>query len=82
MTSQYAQRDPRRLEPYFSRHMDAMTSEDLHDKAAIAAELAFRDQQIAALQVRLARTLLKYAPDELSDEELIEWAANQVPTTA
>lgn len=45
----YAERDPRDLEPHFSKHMSAMTSEDLHSKAAIAEELAYRDQRIDAL---------------------------------
>jgi hypothetical protein len=38
------------LEPYFSRHMNALTMEHLVDKADIAAELAFRDQQRYLLQ--------------------------------
>lgn len=45
----YAERDPRGLDPHFSAHMMAMTAEDLHDKAAIAEELAYRDQQIERL---------------------------------
>lgn len=46
----YAERDPRDLEPYFSRHMMAMTAEKLNTKAAIAEELAYRDKQIHALE--------------------------------
>ena len=46
----YSERDPMALEPYFSQHMAAMTAEGLHSKAAIAAELAFRDARIAALE--------------------------------
>lgn len=42
-------RRPWDLEPYYSRHISAMTSEELHSKADIAAELAFRDKQIGAL---------------------------------
>ena len=45
--TKYANRNPRLLEPYFSQHMDAMTAESLLDKADIAAELAYRDQEIA-----------------------------------
>jgi len=46
----YAERDPRELEPHFSRHMMAMTAEDLHRKAAIAEELAYRDKRIEELE--------------------------------
>lgn len=34
---------------HYSRHVSAMTTEDLHSKHAIAAELAWRDHQIAEL---------------------------------
>lgn len=47
-------RRPWNLEPYYSRHVSAMTSEKLHSKADIAAELAFRDKEIAALRLTLA----------------------------
>lgn len=49
----YTDRDPRKLEPYFSQHMMAMTAEQLFGKAEIAQELAFRDQQIAELKKQL-----------------------------
>lgn len=40
----YRRRPPlHELEPYYSRHISAMTSEDLHGKSDIAAELAARD---------------------------------------
>lgn len=45
----YADRDPCELEPYYSRHVEAMTAEGLRSKAAIAEELAYRDQQIERL---------------------------------
>jgi len=41
------------LEPWFSKHMMAMTAEGLHSKAEIAIELARRDIQIEALQKSL-----------------------------
>lgn len=50
MTHLYDERDPEELEPYFSRHMNAMTAEDLRGKAAIACELAWRDKQIEELE--------------------------------
>jgi hypothetical protein len=50
----YADRLPFRLEPFYSMHVSAMTLEGLHLKSAIAAELAFRDAQIASLQKELS----------------------------
>ena len=38
------------LEPYYSIHVSAMTTEQLHDKADIAEQLAWRDQRIVKLQ--------------------------------
>lgn len=52
--SLYAERNPRLLEPHFSAHMLAMTAEDLRGKAEIAAELAWRDAEIASLRQQLA----------------------------
>lgn len=49
---QYAARDLAALEPYYSAHVSAMTSQGLRAKSAIAAELAFRDVEIAALRAR------------------------------
>ena len=47
---QYGHDDARDYEPYFSRHLMAMTAEDLHSKGEIACELAYRDQRIAELE--------------------------------
>lgn len=47
----YTKRNHRQLEPYFSRHMDAMTGEGLHEKGEIAAELAWRDSEIDRLRL-------------------------------
>ena len=43
----------RDLEPWFSKHMMAMTAEGLHAKSEIAVELARRDTQIEALKESL-----------------------------
>lgn len=71
MIPEYAMRDTVALDEaggFYSRHVSAMTTEALHDKSAIAAELGYRDQQLAAekaradaLEVTLActRTTLK-----------------------
>ncbi len=42
------------LEPHYSAHVSAMTAEALHGKSDIAAELAWRDQRIAALMMALS----------------------------
>ena len=47
---QYGHDDARDYEPYFSRHLMAMTTEDLHSKGEIACELAYRDHRIAELE--------------------------------
>lgn len=47
---QYAPRDIIELGPLYLRHVSAMTGEGLHSKADIAAELAWRDAEIARLQ--------------------------------
>lgn len=57
MEKQYGQRDPIALEKaggYFTRHMQAMTAEDLFDKSAIAEELAWRDMEIDRLRIDAA----------------------------
>ena len=43
-------RDLPTLEPHYSRHVSALTTEGLHSKSDIAAELAWRDAEIARLQ--------------------------------
>ncbi|MGL4566351.1 MAG: hypothetical protein ACRCVD_13745 [Halioglobus sp.] len=52
---QYGHDDARDYEPYFSRHLMAMTSEDLHGKGEIACELAYRDARIAELKAENQR---------------------------
>jgi len=49
----YAERDVIGLGDFYSRHASAMTGEQLHNKADIAAELGWRDQQIEDLQDRV-----------------------------
>lgn len=46
---QYTQRDVEELGEYYLRHVQAMTSERLYEKCEIAAELAYRDAEIAGL---------------------------------
>ena len=51
----YAERDFIEMDAkgaYYFRHVRAMTAENLHDKSDIAAELGWRDMQIAALEAK------------------------------
>lgn len=68
---QYGHDDARDYEPYFSRHLMAMTTEDLHSKGEIACELAYRDQRIAELEAENARlrgqSLLRKVGEPLLD---------------
>jgi K+/H+ antiporter YhaU regulatory subunit KhtT len=63
----YAERDIMEMGQGYFEHVLAMTAEGLHDKSDIAAELAWRDEQIAALQQHLAEreALLQRAHDVL-----------------
>lgn len=45
----YSPQNPMKLEPYYSRHVNAMTEEQLHSKSAIAEQLAARDKKIDEL---------------------------------
>ena len=55
------ERRPFNLEPHYSLHVSAMTTERLHEKSDIAAELAFRDARIDELRrfVDAARSQLR-----------------------
>jgi hypothetical protein len=61
MPTQYANRDIISLEldgGFYSRHVDAMTTEGLYSKSKIAGELAWRDFQIAKLKEECANLLM------------------------
>lgn len=56
---QYAERDLMAMDfagDHYCRHVSAMTSEQLHSKSDIAAELGWRDMQIASLKEQLTAT--------------------------
>lgn len=60
MSKQYAERDIESLDEaggFYSRHVSAMTSEGLHTKSSIAAELGHRDMVISELLEALRRML-------------------------
>ncbi len=52
-TTTYPRHRLETLEPYYSRHVGAMTEEGLHHKSDIAEQLAWRDGRIAELSERL-----------------------------
>ena len=93
MTKLYAKRDPAKLEPWFSQHMNAMTAEDLHSKGDIAIELAWRDKQIDKLdkiingllasldvqQAKIDRLMLEYCPEEMTKEQKENYERCQRP---
>ncbi|MDR5020524.1 hypothetical protein RF657_19360 [Yersinia rochesterensis] len=64
-------RIPWELEPYYSRHVIAMTREELHGKSDIACELAFRDKQIADTEAELLSLREQLA--ELKALEPVAW---------
>lgn len=68
MSKQYGERDASELDEaggHYIRHVMAMTSEGLYSKSDIAAELGFRDMQIADLYVQ--RDQLREALQDLMD---------------
>lgn len=59
--TEYARRDIEGLGKHYTKHVSAMTSEGLHSKSDIAAELAWRDAEIERLRLGKA--------EELSEQE-------------
>lgn len=57
MSNQYAERDTESLGEFYTKHVAAMTVEGLHEKSAIAAELAIRDARINELEQAVAAAL-------------------------
>jgi len=53
----YPNLEPWDLEPHYCAHIGAMTTEGLHSKAAIAEQLAWRDQTIEQLRRDLANAI-------------------------
>lgn len=79
--AEYAKRDHMALGDYYMRHVMAMTAEGLHAKSAIAGELAWRDEQIAAergrngvlsgLLRRCGATIETIVPESEEDAQLL-----------
>lgn len=60
----YEQRDLEALGQHYMNHVVAMTAEELHSKADIAAELAWRDQEIERLRGEVERLRLELQSGE------------------
>lgn len=76
-TKLYAERDAQALDEaggYYSKHVVAMTSEKIHGKSDIAAELAHRDMVIDQLLDALEKLIDNYCPltDDPSYQEQVE----------
>lgn len=79
----YAPRDVVQLDKegnYYCRHVSAMTTENLHSKSDIAAELAWRDNQIDELKEQLRKVTSREHPRMLPEHkinrfEVIDWTA-------
>lgn len=65
-------RDIDDLEPHYSNHVDAMTTEGLHKKSAIAAELAYRDRRIEELEARVKELERKLRKKDMVIDSLIK----------
>ena len=48
-------RDPRSMGKFYTKHISAMTEEGLYEKSDIAAELAWRDMQLAEAKLEIER---------------------------
>ena len=61
----YRDHDPIQQGLYYTRHVEAMTAEDLYDKGAIASELAARDIELDTLRnsLRIMTTWVQSALD-------------------
>lgn len=57
VTLSWRDADPRKLEPYFSLWMLALTGDGLHAKSDIAIALAMQDKELAQAQEQLLRAV-------------------------
>jgi hypothetical protein len=74
MSKLYACRPTEDFGDLYLRHVMAMTAEGLHEKSAIAAELAFRDLQIEKLRKMLADQLIPEIKEEA--HVVVRWYAD------
>jgi hypothetical protein len=77
----YPKQDHQKLGQHYLDHLWALTFENLHAKSEIAAQLAWRDQVIAEKQAQIDRLMLEYCPDEMTPEQMAEWARHQKPVS-
>lgn len=64
----YPPQDPMELGGWYTRHVVAMTTEKLHDKADIAEQLAWRDKRIEELEAQIAKA--QEAPAQAGGEAI------------
>lgn len=70
---QYAERDLIGLDAkgnHYCRHVMAMTSESLHSKSDIAAELGYRDLMISELKARLVESQCEFRSADITMQNL------------
>ena len=72
----YVERNLQELEPHYSKHVNAMTAEALDAKYAIAAELAWRDQEIEKLRGQL-EDYKNPKPGNFKDGEYRLWGKSE-----
>lgn len=73
---QYAERDAMKLDQaggYYCRHVSAMTAEQLNSKGDIAAELGWRDMQIARLNEQVQALAAENANMRSAIDQTIGW---------
>lgn len=69
----YPPQNPRELEPHYSAHVAAMTTERLDGKAEIAEQLAWRDNRIADVAAYLEQTR-----ENCSGLGHVQWSTREV----
>ena len=77
---QYANRDPEAQGMHYITHVGAMTSEGLHSKSSIAAELAHRDIEISRLHAENEALRTGYDAARLEVESLKKALAEHIET--
>ena len=70
------------LEPYYSIHISAMTTEQLDAKADIAEQLAWRDRQLAAALAKVDELTARVAEEDARAADWIESADQRLRETA
>lgn len=70
MNKLYGERNLEELGQHFTNHLSAMTSEDLHSKSDIAAELAYRDSVIEKLNNDIENYIIEIEGINILNDEI------------